>query len=89
MRAAAPARRAPSPPPTVDDVTVTQIAIAAGAVVSLAGYAAYILRPAWASYGRTWEKLAASVLTLFILATLVGVGALIGLAIFWAYVELA
>jgi hypothetical protein len=73
----------------VSELTVTQIAIAAAALVTLAGYAAFILRPAWASYGRTWEKLAASFLTLFILATLVGLGAALGLAIFWAYIELA
>ena len=32
-----------------------------------------------------WEKLAASVLTLFILATLIGIGAGIGFAVVWSY----
>ena len=41
--------------------------------------------PAWRCYGRLWEKLAASFLTLFILATLLGIGAAIGLAVVWTY----
>ena len=36
-------------------------------------------------YGRMWEKIAASVLTLFILATLLGIGTAIGLAVVWTY----
>ena len=50
-----------------------------------AGFIAFILVPAWDSYGRVWEKLAASFLSLFILATLLGIGAAIGLAIVWSY----
>jgi hypothetical protein len=43
------------------------------------------LVPAWESYGRLWERVAASFLTLFTLATLLGVGASIGLLIVWSY----
>ena len=35
--------------------------------------------PAWRCYGRVWEKVAAGFLTLFILGTLLGIGAAIGL----------
>jgi hypothetical protein len=45
--------------------------------------------PAWGCYGRLWEKLAASFLTLFILGTLLGVGAAIGLAVVWTYDQYA
>ena len=38
-----------------------------------------------AAYGRLWEKAAAGFLTLFILATLLGAGAALGLAIVWSY----
>jgi transketolase C-terminal domain/subunit len=69
----------------VDSVSATDIAIALAAGLSLAGYGVFILAPAWASYGRVWERLAASVLTLFILATLLGTGAAIGFAIVWSY----
>jgi hypothetical protein len=41
--------------------------------------------PAWESYGRLWERVSASFLTLFILATLLGIGAAVGLAIVWSY----
>ena len=59
-------------------LTVTQICVAAGAVVGLAAYVVFIVVPAWGSYGRWWERFAASFMTLFILLTLVGIGAGIG-----------
>jgi hypothetical protein len=61
------------------------IAIGAAAALSAMAYAVFILAPAWSSYGRFWERVAASVLTLFILATLLGIGIAIGLAIVWGY----
>ena len=49
--------------------------VGGGAVVfGLALYAGLILAPAWTSYTRVWERLAATVLTLYVLAVLVGVG---------------
>ena len=48
-------------------------------------YVGLILIPALRCYGRVWEKLAAGFLTLFILGTLLGIGAVIGLAIVWTY----
>jgi len=57
---------------------VTQIAVAAGAMVGLTAYVVFIVVPAWGSYGRWWERFAASFMTLFILLTLVGIGAGIG-----------
>ena len=66
-------------------LTVTQISVAAGAVVVLAAYFVFIVVPAWGSYGRWWERFAASFMSLFILATLVGIGAGLGAAIVWTY----
>jgi hypothetical protein len=66
-------------------VTGEQIAIAAAAALSAMAYAVFILAPAWTSYGRVWERIAASLLTLFILVTLLGIGIAIGLAIVWGY----
>lgn len=60
--------------------------VAAGAgVVSLALFAALILVPAWSSYSRVWERVAATVLSLYVLAVLVGVGVVAALAAvyFW------
>jgi hypothetical protein len=62
----------------------TWVLIGAGAV-ALVGYAVFIVAPAWASYGRVWERVAASFLTLFMLATLLAIGTGIGFAIVWFY----
>ena len=70
-------------------VTGEQIAIAAAAALSAMAYAVFILAPAWTSYGRVWERIAASFLSLFILLTLLGIGAAIGLAIVWSYDQYA
>ena len=61
------------------------IAIGAAAALSAMAYAVFILAPAWTSYGRVWERVAASLLTVFILATLLGIGIALGLAIVWGY----
>lgn len=69
----------------LENLTPTTISIALAAGIVLAGYAAFILAPAWAAYGRLWEKVAAGFLTLFILATLLGVGLALGFAIVYSY----
>jgi hypothetical protein len=48
-------------------------------------YGVFIVTPAWTSYGRVWERIAASVLTVFILATLMMVGIVLGAAVVWTY----
>jgi hypothetical protein len=63
---------------TLTQLSTTEIAIGAGALIALVAYAVLIVVPAWTSYGRWWERIAASFMTLFILASLVGVGAGIG-----------
>ena len=67
------------------EISTTQLVLALAAGVIGSGYLAFILVPAWESYGRLWERVAASFLSLFILATLLGTGAAIGLAIVWSY----
>ena len=49
------------------------VAVCAG-TFGLALYAGLILIPAWTSYPRLWQRLAATVLSLYVLAVLVGVG---------------
>jgi hypothetical protein len=66
-------------------LTVTELSIALASGIAGAGYIAFILVPAVASYGRMWEKMAAGFLSLFILGTLLGIGAALGLAIVWSY----
>jgi hypothetical protein len=60
------------------------VAVCAG-VLGLALYAGLILVPAWTAYSRMWERVAATVLSLYVLGALVGAGVLAALAIiyFW------
>ena len=68
----------------VDLSTTELVFVLAGALV-LVCYAALILTPATRCYGRLWEKVAAGFLSLYVLATLLGIGAAIGFAIVWSY----
>jgi hypothetical protein len=67
------------------ELSSTEIVIALASALTLACYVALILVPATRCYGRVWEKLAAGVLTVYVLGTLVGIGAAIGFAIVWSY----
>lgn len=67
------------------DLTTTELTIALATGVVGAGYLAFILAPAVSAYGRLWEKFCAGILSLFILATLIGIGATLGFAIVWSY----
>ena len=70
-------------------LTTVEITLILAAVVVAACFVSLILFPAWRCYGRLWEKLAAAFLSLFILATLLGAGTGIGLAIVWTYDQYA
>jgi hypothetical protein len=63
----------------------TEIVIALASALVLVCYVMLIVLPATRCYGRVWEKLGASFLTLYVLATLLGIGAAIGLAVVWTY----
>jgi len=52
-------------------------------VISVVAFATLILAPALASFSRGWEKLAAGVLSLFVLAALVLVGLVLGFVVFY------
>ena len=62
---------------------VTYVVVAACSVLALAAYVAFILVPAWTAYSRVWERMAAAVLTVYVVAAFVGVGAVGGAAIVW------
>ncbi len=61
------------------------ILFGAAGLVSLAAFFGLIFLPAVSSYGRFWEKAAAGVLSLFVLAALVMVGVVAGLAVVYYY----
>ena len=75
----------PEPVDSLTELTLAQVAIIVGGAIAFVAYSVFILAPAWVSYGRLWERVAAAFLTLFMLATLVGLGAGIGVAIVWSY----
>ena len=51
--------------------TWTYIAIGSAAGVSLIAWVALVLVPAWTSFSRVWERLVATVLSLYVLAAFV------------------
>jgi hypothetical protein len=67
------------------ELSSTELVIVLSGALTLVCYVALILVPATRCYGRVWEKVAAGVLSLYILGTLLGIGAAIGLAIVWTY----
>lgn len=71
--------------PSEMELTPFNLGIAMSAGVVVVGYVMYILVPAWSCYGRLWERLAASFLSLFILVTLLGLGLSIGFSLVWFY----
>ena len=47
-----------------------------------------MLVPAWMSFSRVWERLVATVLSLYVLAAFIGVGVLLGGGFLWYFDEL-
>jgi hypothetical protein len=68
--------------------TWTYIAIGSAAGVSLIAWVALVLVPAWMSFSRVWERLVATVLSLYVLAAFALVGVLLGGAFLWYFDEL-
>ncbi len=65
--------------------TITYVVAAASGVVGLAVYIGLILVPAWQAYSRVWERLAATFLTLYVVAAFMLVGVLVGAGVVWTY----
>lgn len=68
--------------------TWTYVAIGSAAAISLIAWVALVLVPAWTSYSRIWERLAATVLSLYVLAAFALVGLLLGGGFLWYFDEL-
>lgn len=67
------------------ETDLTYLIAACAAVFSLALFVGLILAPAWSAYSRVWERVAAGILSLYVLVVLVGIGVAGGLAVvyFW------
>jgi hypothetical protein len=70
-------------------LSTTQIALGSAGLIALIAYLAFILVPSAASYGRTWERIAAGFLSLYIGAALLGIGVAAGVGVIALYVEIA
>lgn len=62
---------------------VTYAVVGGCALVALVAFVLLVARPAWSSYSRVWERLAAAFLSLYVLAAFVGIGVGGGLALVW------
>lgn len=59
------------------------------ALISVAAFAALILVPAIGSFGRTWEKATAVLVSIFVLAALLAIGIALGVAIVYFWPDIA
>jgi hypothetical protein len=64
---------------------INELVAVCAATFGLALFAGLILVPTWTAYSRLWQRLAATVLSLYVLVTLAGVGVAGALAVvyFW------
>jgi hypothetical protein len=67
---------------------VTYLVVAGAGALSFVVWIALVLVPAWTAYSRLWERVAATVLSLYVLAAFVAVGAAMGAAFLWYFDEL-
>ena len=58
-------------------------------LISLVAFTVLILAPAVGSFGRTWEKATAAIVSVFILLALVAIGVAIGVAVVYYWDDLA
>lgn len=62
---------------------ITYLVVGCCGVFVLAAYVVLLLVPAWTAYSRIWQRLLAAILSIYVLAAFVGVGAAGGGAIVW------
>jgi len=70
-----------------NDAIVQLVVICAG-VVGLAAFVSLVTVPVVSSYQRVWERIVAGLLSLWVLAALVGVGVLAGAAVIYYWPKL-
>jgi hypothetical protein len=73
----------------LEHLSYTEITLGVTGVVALVAFVYFIVAPAWSSYGRLWERVAAGVLSLYIGAALLGVGIAAGVGVIALYLQFA
>jgi hypothetical protein len=67
--------------------TWTYVAIGTAAGLSLIAWIGLVLVPAWTSFSRIWERIVATVLSIYVLAAAVLAGLLLGGGFLWYFDE--
>ena len=67
------------------DDQITYAVLGATALISLIAWVLLIAKPAWTSYWRLRERLLALVMSVYILAAFIGMGAFVGAAFVYYY----
>lgn len=67
------------------DDQITYVVAGGTALVSIVAWALLIAKPAWTSYWRLRERLLALVMSVYILAAFIGMGAFVGAAFVYYY----
>jgi hypothetical protein len=67
----------------VSNQSITYLVGACCGVFAVTAYVTFILVPAWTAYSRTWERVAATFLSLYALVAFMGLGLLGGAAVIW------
>ncbi|MGZ8633910.1 MAG: hypothetical protein ACXWZZ_08665 [Solirubrobacteraceae bacterium] len=63
--------------------SIIYLVAACSGVFGLAAYVGLIVVPAWTAYSRVWERIAATFLTLYVLAGFLILGVVGGAAVIW------
>ena len=69
--------------------TLTYLIAAGVGTVSVSLWAWLVLVPAYTAYARWWERAVAVVMSVYVLAAMIGAGALIGALFLWYYDRIA
>ena len=73
----------------MSDTSITYLIAACAGVACLGLWVWLIAAPAWTSFSRTWERLVSVVLSVYVLAAMVGAGAAVGAGFLWYYDRIA
>jgi hypothetical protein len=73
---------------SLSNQTWTYIALGTAAGLSLIAWVGLVLVPAWTSFTRVWERVVATVLSLYVLAAFVIAGVLLGGGFLWYFDEI-
>ncbi len=65
--------------------TINELVAVCAGTFGVALFAGLILVPAWTAYTRLWQRLAATVLSLYVLVVLVGIGVGAALAVVYLW----